>query len=274
MKNALRQLMGRGILVGLFLVFTVPFVVVVNRLVAEINVSIDFAEKERMGVRFNSSLRLLLEDIIQHQQLALAVQTHSNLKPQLFSKQAEIDAAITQIDSLEEELGTLLKTRHSWSNLVSDWRQLKKGLPAFSRSTVLQLHFILVNNLLELIAHVGDTSNLILDPDLDTYYLMDATVNQLPAVIESSAQARELTTKIAQQGAPGLEERVQLIGLSNALESSLKKLARGRDVAFDFNRQLEAELASVYQEMRNSSKNYYQIIRILPTHILHLVICN
>ncbi len=265
MKNALRRFTGRGILVGLFLVFTVPFVVVVNRLVAEINVSIDFAEKERMGVRFNRSLRHLLEDIIQHQQLALAVQTHANSKPQLFSKQVEIDAVIAQIDSLEKELGTPLQTHHSWSDLVSDWRQLKEGLPAFSRIIVLRLHFILVNNLLELIAHVGDTSNLILDPDLDTYYLMDATVNRLPAVIESSAQARELTTKIAQQGTPQLEERVQLIGLSNALESSLKKLARGRDVAFKFNPQLEAELASAYQQMRNSSKNYYQIIRKIGT---------
>ncbi|WP_421658757.1 response regulator [Leptothermofonsia sp. ETS-13] len=265
MKNVLRQLSGRGILVGLFLVFTVPFVVVVNHLVAEINVSIDFAAKEQMGVRFNSSLRHLLEDIIEHQRLTLAVQTHSNSKPQLLSKQAEIDARIAQIESLEEELGTPLQAHRIWSNLVSHWKQLKEEVPAFSRGTALQLHFILVNDLLELIAHVGDTSNLILDPDLDTYYLMNAAVNQLPVLIESSAQARELSLETTQQGALELEEQVQLIGLSNVLESSLKSLTRGREVAFNFNPQLEAELASAYQEVSTSSKNYYQIVRKIGT---------
>jgi methyl-accepting chemotaxis protein len=34
-----------------------------------------------------------------------------------------------------------------------------------------------------LILHVGDTSALTLDPDLDSYYLMDATVVALPTVL-------------------------------------------------------------------------------------------
>jgi methyl-accepting chemotaxis protein len=38
-----------------------------------------------------------------------------------------------------------------------------------------------------LIAHVGDTSNLILDPDLDTYYTMDAVLSRLPEGLESLA---------------------------------------------------------------------------------------
>ena len=31
-----------------------------------------------------------------------------------------------------------------------------------------------------MITHAGDTSNLILDPDLDSYYLMDVTLLALP----------------------------------------------------------------------------------------------
>ena len=35
----------------------------------------------------------------------------------------------------------------------------------------------------EMIVHAGDTSNLILDPDLDSYYLMDVTLLGVPALL-------------------------------------------------------------------------------------------
>jgi diguanylate cyclase (GGDEF)-like protein len=39
----------------------------------------------------------------------------------------------------------------------------------------------------ELIVRVGDTSNLILDPDLDSYYLMDVVVGRIPELMKLSA---------------------------------------------------------------------------------------
>jgi len=47
----------------------------------------------------------------------------------------------------------------------------------------------LMTNARGLIAHIGDTSNLILDPDLDSYYLMDVTLCVLPEQQERVATA-------------------------------------------------------------------------------------
>ena len=41
-------------------------------------------------------------------------------------------------------------------------------------------HLHLIADIRTMITHAGDTSNLILDPDLDSYYLMDATLLGLP----------------------------------------------------------------------------------------------
>src|SRR5665213_1813572 len=41
-------------------------------------------------------------------------------------------------------------------------------------------HDHLVSDIRTMITHAGDMSNLILDPDLDSYYLMDATLLALP----------------------------------------------------------------------------------------------
>ena len=48
-----------------------------------------------------------------------------------------------------------------------------------------------------LIGRVGDNSNLILDPDLDTYYLMDVVVNRLPQLTDIVYKAGALEAKEA-----------------------------------------------------------------------------
>ena len=43
--------------------------------------------------------------------------------------------------------------------------------------------------LLSLIVHVGDESNLTLDPDLDTYYLMDTLQFRLPVLLDTGGRS-------------------------------------------------------------------------------------
>ena len=71
-----------------------------------------------------------------------------------------------------------------------------------------------------MIAHAGDTSNLILDPDLDSYYLMDCTVLALP-------QTQDRLTSIIGNGYRSLksekltqEQRIQLAVDASLLDQS------------------------------------------------------
>jgi hypothetical protein len=41
--------------------------------------------------------------------------------------------------------------------------------------------------LIALLQTVTDNSNLTLDPDIDSYYLMDATLFRIPDIVESTA---------------------------------------------------------------------------------------
>ena len=62
-----------------------------------------------------------------------------------------------------------------------DWVDLKSTLGTLDRAELAEKHLVLVNDVRTMITHAGDMSNLILDPDLDSYYLMDATLLALPA---------------------------------------------------------------------------------------------
>lgn len=43
-------------------------------------------------------------------------------------------------------------------------------------------HSPLVADMINFISEIADASNLTLDPELDTYYLMDSIVNRLPEI--------------------------------------------------------------------------------------------
>ena len=260
-RRTLRQLSERGILIGLFLVFTVPFVIVVNRLVAEIDTSIDFAAKERLGLQYNNPLRKLLEQLSQHQQLTQTEQKSPVFKQQLLIKQDEIATTIEDIDTLNRQLGTTLQSSDLWNNLKAEWQQLKQELPNASLATRLKLHSELIVHLLSLIAHVGDTSNLILDPDLDSYYLMDALVNKLPDSIENMTQARELGANVSRSQVLTLNEKVRLIGLSNAIAVSQTAVKRGKRVGSSFNANLKPLLEKYFLESIATSSEFSAVIR-------------
>jgi hypothetical protein len=58
-------------------------------------------------------------------------------------------------------------------------------------------HASLVQDVRDMITHAGDTSNIILDPDLDSYYMMDITLLALP-----QTQARPRWIRASASGTP------------------------------------------------------------------------
>ena len=76
--------------------------------------------------------------------------------------------------------GQELQTTQEMTRLNDDWQKLGKNLANASPSERDELHLALLRDIQQLISLVGDKSNLILDPDLDSYYLMDAILLKLP----------------------------------------------------------------------------------------------
>ena len=72
----------------------------------------------------------------------------------------------------------------------------------------------MIADTIALITHVGDASNLTLDPDLDSYYLMNVLIFQGPELSEALAQARGLGVGIAASGKATPEQLEKLNRLS------------------------------------------------------------
>jgi diguanylate cyclase (GGDEF)-like protein len=60
---------------------------------------------------------------------------------------------------------------------------------------------------LDLIERVGDTSNLILDPDLDSYYIMDVALNRMPDLLKSLSSIRDTLPAVMPEQNATIEQR-------------------------------------------------------------------
>lgn len=71
-----------------------------------------------------------------------------------------------------------------------------------------------------LVVHTGDTSNLILDPDLDSYYMMDVTLLALPQTIDRLQQIISYYVTKDMQGGLTLPDRLQAVVFAKSLEEA------------------------------------------------------
>ncbi len=260
-KNIRKQATAQASLVGLLLIFVLPFAVVVYQLISEIDVGINFAQKEKLGLKYNHPLRKLLENLLEHRYLTTAyLRGDTAFKEQIPLRQSQIEDDIKAIDAVDRQLGVTLKTSEKWIALKKKWQTLKGKALSMPPQDYFDAHTALIEDVLSLIAHVGDTSNLILDPVLDSYYLMDALVTKLPPAIEKTAQARDLGVEMAADKRIDTTEKAQLTILSSLIKSPNDAVRRGIQVAFNTNSNLKPRLQTNAQYKFSATNNFIEII--------------
>ena len=163
------------------LLFVVPLALVMALLIAEVDAKADFSQKEHYGAVYLRAVRPLFEHALHEQSTAHAyLNGDTTLASEFQRAQAQIDSDLAALAAVDAQLGGVLKTSQKLEALNTYWRDLKSKLPISKTHTSDDLHATLIANIRGLIALVGDTSNLILDPDLDSYYTMDSVLLKLP----------------------------------------------------------------------------------------------
>ncbi|MBL7647290.1 MAG: methyl-accepting chemotaxis protein [Candidatus Hydrogenedentes bacterium] len=182
MKLAYRSLL-------MIAVATFPLIIaLLYFMVTGINKDIAFARQELLGNAYQRALEGVLEPVLK---LSLA-RVHGEKSARIAG---DIDGAFTNLIAVDGELGEALdftpeglaqrKRQHaSAAAVAAKWDQIKGAGDGMTPEQLAGL----VADLRTMITHAGDTSNLILDPDLDSYYLMDVTLIAMPQMQERIAR--------------------------------------------------------------------------------------
>ncbi len=217
----------------IFLLFALPLGLTLYLLVGEINHSIRFAEKEIAGAHYLRPLRGLQEQVARSRLVAAAYRANQpNLRPELVRAQSGIHSALAELDAIDTRTGAQLESTQKLGVVKENAAYLASRVLAVPPVDTDLLHAKLQDDIGALMAHVGDQSNLILDPDLDAYYMMEGVLLKLPDAADLLLQARLLTqAKALPQVAPDAFN-ADLIRLSGLIESNLARTRYGAETAF------------------------------------------
>jgi PAS domain S-box-containing protein len=214
--------------------FALPLMLVLFFLNAGIQEKIRVAELEIDGVDYLTPLNALHDELPQAGSLASAY-----LQKQPFAiehyptRQTEIDGLIDSLGDVDGRLGAKLDTTKRFSILRSSWEDVKTQLAKLTPEISDEQFHKLTTDVEDLSAHVGDQSTLILDPDLDSYYLMDAILLTLPESASIVAHTSfQLVGAHNDHSNLGDLDFNELISQAGRLQSNLDYLERGLKVAF------------------------------------------
>lgn len=180
------------------LLFVIPLALTLFILLDQMNQNSLAIQKELSGTQYLRTLRTLLEHLPQTdliaQQYYIAKSVSNNGDTGLLNKwlaqQAQLEKDFKELARIQELLGSQLNTASQFNELNNSWQTLKsKGL-TLSAQDSFQAYANLIAGVRSLLSQVGDSSNLILDNRLDTYYLINTLVTRLP-------QAQDLLSQVA-----------------------------------------------------------------------------
>ena len=158
------------------------------------NKDIAFASKELIGDEYLKKLIPVLRLIGEEKNLVLK-NVDGSQSDAIARKRTDVKAAFEDLDTVQASLGDTLEVTQKGlldakfkddrpSILETQYEALlessKKIPSATNMLDISGAYDGLLSNIKDLITHVGNKSNLILDPDLDSYYLMTVVVTNLP----------------------------------------------------------------------------------------------
>ncbi|MBI3302350.1 MAG: HAMP domain-containing protein [Deltaproteobacteria bacterium] len=226
------------------IVFMIPLAVVSYQMISSMRtLGIEFARKEVFGVQYLAPVRHLLEDVQQHRDMANALLSgDASFAEKLAGKKGEIDDDLQAVDAVDHKLGARLQATNRWEVLKKRITNLLGATATMKPQDSFGQHTELIADLLAFIVHIGDTSNLVLDPDIDSSYVMDLLVRKLPQLSETLSQARGLGAGIAARRSRMDEEKVKLGKLLAFIDVHLQEVDQALEKAFEFNPQLRTQL--------------------------------
>jgi methyl-accepting chemotaxis protein len=208
-----------------------PTVAALYFLVNGINLEIGMASREHHGNEYQRPLEDLLESLPLHENAALRWK-HGDASAQagLSAIEQRIDTAFQRLTEVNQAYGDELevtpaglakrKRDHVKPAVVQqEWGALK-DTGALAESEIAERHHHLVADVRTLITHVGDTSALILDPDLDSYYIMDATLAALPQTQDRLGVLHADATARLAKGELGRDAQVQFAVMRSLLKEA------------------------------------------------------
>lgn len=221
----------------------------------------EFTRYEERGVEYNTPLFEVYQVTQRHGGLVAALDSGLNeVGDELQSTAAELSKDIATLDPVDARLAATLR--------VSAWPTLRTELQALvGQRGSADAHAQALAKIRSLIVEVADNSNLTLDPDLDTYYLMDVVVARLPTLTSDIGQLRRLALTSIAAGGASAESYRQLTSTVDAFAAHVEDAKNSVATAIKSNPSLAASLENPLASLQAATTELAALADRIPQRI-------
>jgi signal transduction histidine kinase len=231
-------------LILLCAMFIISIGVTTYSLVAEKQIAIAFARKELIGSKFLETLRSIYATVL----------ASSPFNPLAPDRDVSAHRVLEALTTAQSEAASALRTGEFVQDLSGALARLGSNSPVGDSTSAIDL----LTKIQQLASRIGDDSNLTLDTDLDTYYLQNILVDQLPKLLSRVGELRVVTSEAAGVATPSNETKAHVLVLEGLIGSAIGEIKNNLAAAYrgNIDESLKRAVDSTYATLFSSADAY------------------
>ena len=208
------------------LMLLVPLVVLMVYIVQKARTDLDFTRSELAGVGLVADTTRLVSELQVHRGLTHRVLSgDAQATAAREASRAQLRASLQALDGQMRQTGRPFSLDDLWPKIHQAVLDLSEGKHPPRREEAFAAHSLQIEELRQLVHHVGERSGLVLDPEAGSFFLMDLAVERVIPWMEVLGQTRGQGAALLARGDASHAERARLLGRTDTLESQLTDLA-------------------------------------------------
>ncbi len=264
LMNRLNYLQKFAIVALLLLIPSFSLLYVVT---TQINKDVQYSQKELTGIAYNASLRHFFEKVQKHREYSVQYFTGDSTAQELMLRtQQDIDRTILGVDSTDVQYGVALAVQEQWKNIKIDWKNLKSGAFTDTLELSIELHNKMIADVLALVVDVADNSNLTLDTDIETYYLMNISNFKILQLTEALSRSKNLLRMAALTPVLSPEQRTEFTVQAGNIRPLLSDISDAVTRISTYNKPVSPLVEPSYVELKLMTDQYTELLQSVVLH--------
>ncbi len=239
----------------------IPLIIISAKLISHYNEEIEYHKNEQLGLQYINKIRPLIEFIPQHRGMTNSyLNGNTDFHDKIMDRRKKVDHHLNKLIEFDQRYTQQLKTENQLKTLQNTWNKLKNSAFDGPAPKVFQKHTKLINEFIELINHISNTSGIALDPHADSYNLINAITTDLPALTELMGQGRGLGAGVAARKEKNRKELIRLAVLANNIRKEYTDVNKHLSISLKETPYLATKLKISLDNTVNSAQIFTQNI--------------
>ena len=227
-------------------------------------VNIEFSAKERVGVAFNRPLFALLDQSQEWRRVSRTAAAGDSAAAAAASElKGKVQQGLGKLVQTDKDLGTELGTTKAVAALQAAFSAAES---ASGGEAIYRAQTAFIDALLAVLLQATDGSNLTLDPDIDSYYIMDAVFFRTPDIVESLVRLRGNGAAAIKAGQATVEQQRLLSDAAAIGEFQVRSMKEGLAKSVAYNPGLAGKLR--HQEAIATTESFLDLARKMAVNNL------